>query len=137
MRSLLRMQHRVLGGTRRLVRAAAAAELRAPIWLVTRGLGGHRRRHRVAGPELPVGFRRAAALELPLVWGGLADLGADGDGADWSRLVDHAVTASRDSAVRKTRWRCVTARSTFPGWSGCRAHRQPTRWNYAATQRIW
>ena len=30
MRSLLRMQHRILGGTRRLFRAAVAAELRDP-----------------------------------------------------------------------------------------------------------
>ena len=37
MRSLLRMQHRVLSGTKRLFRAAAAAEIRRPIWLVTRG----------------------------------------------------------------------------------------------------
>ena len=37
MRPLLRMQHRVLGGTRRLFRAAVAAELRSAIWLVTRG----------------------------------------------------------------------------------------------------
>ena len=37
MRSLLRMQHRILGGTRRLFRAAIAAELRRPIWVVTRG----------------------------------------------------------------------------------------------------
>ncbi|WP_244895967.1 hypothetical protein, partial [Mycobacterium asiaticum] len=37
MRSLLRMQHRVLGGLRRLFRSAGAAELRAPIWLITRG----------------------------------------------------------------------------------------------------
>ncbi|MGA7052559.1 MAG: type I polyketide synthase, partial [Mycobacterium sp.] len=35
--ALLRMQHRVLAGTRRLFRAVAAAELRSPIWLVTRG----------------------------------------------------------------------------------------------------
>lgn len=37
MRSLLRMQHHVLAGTRRLFRATAAAELRAPTWLITRG----------------------------------------------------------------------------------------------------
>mgnify|MGYP000957639041 CR=1 FL=1 len=102
MRSLLRMQHRVLGGTRRLVRAAAAAELRAPIWLVTRGAQRVTDADTVSPDQSCLwGFGRAAALELPLVWGGLADLGADGDGADWSRLVDHAVTASRDSAVRE------------------------------------
>ncbi|MGB1223392.1 MAG: type I polyketide synthase, partial [Mycobacterium sp.] len=34
MRSLLRMQHRILSGTRRLFRAAVAAGLRSPIWVV-------------------------------------------------------------------------------------------------------
>ncbi len=56
MRSLLRVQHQVLGGTRRLFRAAAAAELRRPIWVVTRGAqrvtdDGHR----VTRSELPCG----------------------------------------------------------------------------------
>ena len=37
MRSLLRMQHRTMAGTRRLFRAAIAAGLRTPIWVVTRG----------------------------------------------------------------------------------------------------
>ena len=31
MRSLARMQHRILGGTRRIFRAAVAADLRAPL----------------------------------------------------------------------------------------------------------
>lgn len=88
MRSLLRMQHRVLGGTRRLFRAAAAAELRAPIWLVTRGA------QQVADADTvsPVqsclwGFGRAASLEHPQVWGGLADL-HDGSADEWSRLIN-------------------------------------------------
>ena len=58
MRSLLRMQHRILGGTRRLFRAAAAAELRAPdLAGDPRRTTCHRHRHRVAGSDLPVGFR--------------------------------------------------------------------------------
>ncbi len=102
MRSLLRMQHRVLGGTRRFVRAAAAAELRAPIWLVTRGAQRVTDTDAVSPDQSCVwGFGRAAALELPLVWGGLADLGDDGDGLAWPRFVDHVVAASRDSAVRE------------------------------------
>lgn len=94
MRSLLRMQHRVLGGTQRLFRAAAAAELRTPIWVTTHGA------QRVTNDDTvsPVqsilwGFCRAAALEYPQVWGGLVDL--SGRGADeWSRLLKQVVTAS-------------------------------------------
>ena len=37
MGSLLRMQHRVLGGTQRLFRAAATADLPGSIWVFTRG----------------------------------------------------------------------------------------------------
>lgn len=103
-RSLLRMQHRVLGGTRRLVRAAAAAELRAPIWLVTRGAQRVTEADTVSPDQSCLwGFGRAAALELPLAWGGLADLGDGSSGDDdaaWSRFVDHAIATSRDSAVR-------------------------------------
>ncbi|OBG32323.1 type I polyketide synthase, partial [Mycobacterium sp. E3198] len=94
--SLLRMQHQVLSGTRRLFCAAAAAELRAPIWLITRGA------QRVTGTDTvsPAqsclwGFGRAAALEHPRLWGGLADLPAGGavDGGVWSRLIDQLVAA--------------------------------------------
>ncbi|OSC24982.1 polyketide synthase [Mycobacterium vulneris] len=98
MRSLLRMQHRVLAGTRRLFRAAAAAELRQPIWMVTRGA------QRVVDADTVFpdqsclwGFGRAASLEHPQLWGGLADL-AEGNDDEWSRLIKVAAT-SRDSAV--------------------------------------
>ncbi|CAM3141535.1 ACP S-malonyltransferase [Mycobacterium colombiense] len=100
MRSLLRMQHRVLGGTRRLFRAAAAAELRAPIWLLTRDA------QRITGADTvsPVqsclwGFGRAAALEHPQVWGGLADL-HDGSADEWSRLIN-VVAAQGGTATRE------------------------------------
>ncbi len=88
MRSLLRMQHRVLGGTQRLFRAAAAAELRTPIWLVTRGA----QRVTDADTVSPVqsclwGFGHAASLEHPQVWGGLADL-STGGADEWSRLIN-------------------------------------------------
>ena len=79
MRSLLRMQHRVLGGTRRLFRAAVAAELRSPIWVVTRGAQRVTDADTVAPDQSCLwGFGRAASLELPQVWGGLADL-SEGD----------------------------------------------------------
>ena len=100
MRSLLRMQHRNLGGTRRLFRAAIAAELRSPIWVVTRGA------QRVTDVDTvsPVqsclwGFGRAAALELPQVWGGLADL-SEGTADEWSRFIDR-ITAPSDSSIRE------------------------------------
>ena len=93
--SLLRMQHRILGGTRRLFRAAAAAEVSAPIWVVTRGA------QRVGGADVvsPVqsvlwGFGRTAALEYPRLWGGLIDL-SEGGADEWSRLIDHLQTAPR------------------------------------------
>ena len=95
MRSLLRMQHRVLAGTRRLFRASAAAELRRPIWVVTRGA------QRVIAADIvsPVqcclwGFCRAASLEHPQMWGGLADL-PDGGADEWLRLIDQVMAAPR------------------------------------------
>ncbi|MFA1701573.1 SDR family NAD(P)-dependent oxidoreductase [Mycobacterium intracellulare] len=103
MRSLLRMQHQILGGTRRVFRAAVAAELRSPIWIVTRGA------QRVADTDTVAphqsclwGFGRAASLELPHVWGGLADLSEGGDNAadEWSALVDR-IAAPHGSAVRE------------------------------------
>ncbi len=95
MRSLLRMQHRILGETRRLLRAAAAAEIRRPIWIVTRGAQRVGDADTVSPEQSCLwGFGRAAALELPQVWGGLADL-ATGSTEEWSRFVDHAVAPPR------------------------------------------
>jgi acyl transferase domain-containing protein len=88
MRSLLRMQHRILGGTQRLFRAAVAAELRTPIWLVTRGAQRITDKDTVSPVQSCLwGFGRAASLEHPQVWGGLADLSTDG-ADDWSRLIN-------------------------------------------------
>jgi acyl transferase domain-containing protein len=93
MRSLLRMQHRILGGTQRLFRAAAAAELRAPIWVVTRGAQHVTAADTVAPEQSGLwGFGRVAALEYPQVWGGLADLSGDAD--DWSRLIGKIAAAA-------------------------------------------
>ena len=99
--SLERIQHRVLGGTRRLFRAAVAAELRTPIWVITRGAqwvtDGDS-----ASPDQSClwGFGRAASLEHPQVWGGLADL-ADGTADEWSRLINQVAAEPRNSAVRE------------------------------------
>jgi acyl transferase domain-containing protein/NADPH:quinone reductase-like Zn-dependent oxidoreductase/acyl carrier protein len=100
-RSLLRMQHKILGGTRRLFRAALAAELRRPIWVVTRGA------QRVTDADIVSpdqsclwGFGRAAALELPHVWGGLADL-AEGTADEWSRFIAQVVATPQESAPRE------------------------------------
>ena len=100
MRSLLRMQHRILGGTRRLFRAAVAAELRSPIWVVTRGAQRVTEADTVSPDQSCLwGFGRAASLELPHVWGGLADL-AEATADEWSRFINW-VTTPRDSAIRE------------------------------------
>ena len=99
--SLSWVQRHVLVGARRLFRATAAAGLRAPIWVVTQGA------QRIAdtdtvSPEQTClwGFGRAAALELPQVWGGLADL-SDGSAAQWSQFVDQVLAPAKDAAVRE------------------------------------
>ncbi|MGV0851824.1 type I polyketide synthase [Mycolicibacterium phlei] len=100
MRSLLRIQHRVLGGTHRLLRAAVTAELRAPVWLVTRGAVRATDTDTVAPDQSCLwGFGRAAALELPQLWGGLADLGK-GSADEWAQLVGR-VAAPADSGPRE------------------------------------
>ncbi|MDR3661343.1 MAG: SDR family NAD(P)-dependent oxidoreductase, partial [Mycobacterium sp.] len=101
MGSLLRMQHRVLGGTRRLFRAAVAAELRRPIWVVTRGAQRVTDADTVSPDQSCLwGFGRAASLEHPQVWGGLADL-AEGTADECSRLINQVVAAQRGSASRE------------------------------------
>ncbi|MGH3580787.1 MAG: type I polyketide synthase, partial [Mycobacterium sp.] len=95
MRTLLRMQHRVLGGTQRLFRAAAAAELRVPIWVATRGAQRVTDTDTVAPEQSSLwGFCRAVALEYPQVWGGLADVTA-GTSDEWFRLIRQVVAAPR------------------------------------------
>ena len=104
MASLSRMQHGVLGATRRLFRAAVAADLRAPIWMVTRGAQRVTDADTVSPDQSCLwGFGRAASLEHPQLWGGLADLSARGasDAGEWSRLIDHAAAAPRGSAARE------------------------------------
>ncbi|MEV0669429.1 type I polyketide synthase [Mycobacterium sp. NPDC050441] len=100
MRSLLRMQHQILAGTRRLFRAAAEADLRAPIWLITRG-AQHVTDADTVAPEQSAlwGFGRAAALELPQLWGGLADL-SEGGAGEWTALLNR-ITTSADAARRE------------------------------------
>lgn len=100
MRSLLRMQHRILGGTRRLFRAAVAADLRVRIWVITRGAQRVTDTDTVAPDQSALwGFGRAASLEHPQVWGGLADL-ANGTADEWARLVAR-ISASPDSGPRE------------------------------------
>ncbi|BBY38207.1 putative polyketide synthase [Mycobacterium mantenii] len=100
MQSLLRMQHQILAGTRRLFRAAVVADLRTPIWMVTRGA------QRVTGADTVApdqsslwGFGRAASLEHPQVWGGLADL-SDCSSEEWTQLISR-ITASHDATSRE------------------------------------
>jgi acyl transferase domain-containing protein/acyl carrier protein len=97
-RSLLRVQHQVLNGTRRLFRAAAAAELRAPIWVVTRGAQRVTDADTVSPEQTALwGFGRAASLELPQLWGGLADLsqGRESEVDEWSQLVRQVAAEPR------------------------------------------
>jgi acyl transferase domain-containing protein/NADPH:quinone reductase-like Zn-dependent oxidoreductase/acyl carrier protein len=94
-RSLLRVQQQVLAGTRRLFRAAAAAELRAPIWLITRGAQRVTDTDTVSPEQTALwGFGRAASLELPQLWGGLADL-AEGTADEWSHLINQVAAEPR------------------------------------------
>ncbi|MCT7658840.1 type I polyketide synthase [Mycobacterium deserti] len=99
MRSLLRIQHRVIGGTRRLFRAAVAAQVRAPIWMVTRGAQRVVDSDAVSPDQSCLwGFGRAASLEHPQVWGGLADL-SEGHADEWSLLIGQIAAAPSRSAV--------------------------------------
>ena len=92
MQSLLRMQHRILSGARRLFRAAIDAELRSPIWMVTRGAQRVADGDSVAPDQSCLwGFGRAAALEMPQLWGGLADL-SEGTQQEWSAFVTRITT---------------------------------------------
>ncbi|MDH6243369.1 type I polyketide synthase [Mycobacterium sp. OTB74] len=97
MQSVLRMQHRVLGGTQRLLRATAAAELRSPIWVITRGAQRVIDTDSVSPEQTSLwGFCRSAALEYPQIWGGLADLaGTSTDSDNWSRLLMQVIAAPR------------------------------------------
>lgn len=98
-RSLLRMQHRVLPGTRRLFRAAATGEVRSPIWLVTRAAQRVTDGDATAPDQACLwGFGRAAALEARHLWGGLADLAA-GTAEEWSALVQR-ITAPASPGIR-------------------------------------
>ncbi|UXA18377.1 type I polyketide synthase [Mycobacterium sp. SMC-4] len=97
------MQDRIMGGTRRLFRAANSAGLRSPVWLVTRGAQRVTESDSVFPDQACLwGFGRAAALEMPHLWGGLADLPASGALAaeDWSSLID-AIAVARDAVGRE------------------------------------
>ncbi|MDD4867099.1 MAG: SDR family NAD(P)-dependent oxidoreductase, partial [Mycobacterium sp.] len=99
MRSLLRMQHRILGGTRRLFGAAVAAGLRRPIWVVTQGAQRVTDTDAVSPDQSCLwGFGRAAALEHPHLWGGLADV-SQGTPDEWSQFLNRVTTP--DSAIRE------------------------------------
>ena len=117
MRSLLRVQHQVLSGTRRLFRAAAAAELRAPIWLVTRGAQRVTDTDAVSPDQTALwGFGRAASLEHPQVWGGLADL-SEGTADEWSRFITQLSAApTRRRPVRAAGSNGLRAPAASSGW---------------------
>ena len=96
MRSLLRMQHQILGGTRRLFRAAIAAELRSTHlggdpWRAT----SHRRGHRVAGSELPVGIRSRRLAGASARVGRTGGSGVKATADEWSRFINQDRDAAR------------------------------------------
>lgn len=92
--ALLRMQHRTLPGVARLFRAAAAAGVRTPIWVVTRNAQHIADADRVRPEQSSLwGLCRVAALEYPTVWGGLADVSGAGP-EEWARVVSHALAAA-------------------------------------------
>ena len=118
------MQHRVLTGTQRLFRAAAAAELSGSIWVITQGAQHVTDGDTVAPEQSSLwGFRRAAALEYPQVWGGLADL--PGGFAEWPRLVAQVSGATPGEDQIALRERAFMSRA----WLAARRRRNPRRCN--------
>jgi acyl transferase domain-containing protein/D-arabinose 1-dehydrogenase-like Zn-dependent alcohol dehydrogenase/acyl carrier protein len=109
-RSLERIQRQTLGSTQRILRAAVAAGLKAPIWVVT--LGAQRvTTEDVISPAQSCmwGFGRTMSFELPQLWGGLADL-SRGDAGEWSGLIGQIVAGSADEdqiAVREDAVYCA------------------------------
>ncbi len=102
MRSLLRMQHRVLGGTRRLFRAAAAAELRRPIWVVTRGAQRVTDADTVSPDQsCPLGIRSCRLAGASAIVGRTGGSGRQGTADEWSQLINQVAAAPRDSAIRE------------------------------------
>ncbi len=97
--SLEWMQHRILGGTQRVFRAAIAVGAEAPVWLVTRGAQRTSRADSVAPVQSCLwGFGRCASFEHPEVWGGLADMSAAGPD-DWDGLIAHIVGAPTEDQI--------------------------------------
>ncbi|MGU3498287.1 SDR family NAD(P)-dependent oxidoreductase [Mycobacterium sp. C31M] len=106
MQTLLRMQHRILDGTQRLFRAAANAELRVPIWVLTHRAQRVTETDTVSPEQTSLwGFGRAAALEYPQVWGGLADV--SGSPEEWPELIRQVLAASRGEDQIALRGRTV------------------------------
>ena len=103
--SLERMQHRVLRGTQRVLRAAATAGIDASLWLITLGAQHVMRGDTVSPAQSCLwGFGRTASFELSKLWGGLADLSAGG-ADEWSGLIGHilAAPASEDQIALRGR----------------------------------
>ncbi|MFC8241636.1 type I polyketide synthase [Streptomyces chartreusis] len=71
-----------------LLQALAAAELEIPVWAVTRSAVAVAAGEPLTHPDQAQiwGFGRAAALELPRLWGGLVDLPDDARPDDWQCL---------------------------------------------------
>ncbi|MFD7490953.1 type I polyketide synthase [Streptomyces sp. NPDC059832] len=85
-----------LHGTAVLVQALADADVRAPLWCLTRGAVSVGAADRITSPEQAAvwGLGRVVGLELPQRWGGLVDLPAELDDRAAARLC--AVLAATD-----------------------------------------
>ncbi|KQH77426.1 polyketide synthase [Mycobacterium gordonae] len=88
-RSLDRLQHRILSGTQRFIRAAIASQLDLRIWMITVGAQHVTASDTVSPTQSCLwGLGRTAATEVAKIWGGLADLPA-GVGNEWPGLIAH------------------------------------------------
>ncbi|MBB5122497.1 acyl transferase domain-containing protein/acyl carrier protein, partial [Streptomyces eurocidicus] len=88
--------------TTALLRALETADIRAPLWCVTRGAVAVDRRDPLTAPvQAQVwGLGRVVALEAPQSWGGLVDLPENVDGRIASGLLDALARGEDQVAVR-------------------------------------
>ena len=85
--SLERIERGALGGFAKMLQAAIEENLHAPIWLITCGAQPVLEHDRVSPAQSCLwGVGRVLALEHPEMWGGLADVPAEGE-AEWGLLL--------------------------------------------------
>ncbi|HKP40452.1 SDR family NAD(P)-dependent oxidoreductase [Mycobacterium sp.] len=104
-----RLQDRVFPGAQRLFRATLASGTKARVWMVTRGAQLITGAESVAPTQRSLwGLGHTTSVELPDLWGGIADLGTN-ETDEWSALLDHVVAGSMaddEIAVRGSAVHC-------------------------------